>query len=463
MQRFTQIVTESSEPDQKVAFLSLGCPKATVDSEAIVTELLGQGYDVVDADSASEVLVINTCGFIDSARDESFEAIAQGIAQGRKVIATGCLGAERDLLQAEFPQLEFISGPAEVRPVVDAVRTYQPARGNPPHTPANAELGLGGSEARTRLTPPHYAYIKISEGCNHKCSFCIIPGMRGKLRSRPLLDIVAEAERAVADGAQELLLIAQDLSAYGLDLRYEEVTLNGRTVQSNLYELAAAVGAIAPWVRLHYVYPYPHVDQVIPLMAAGSVLPYLDIPLQHASPPVLRAMRRPAAAEKTLERLQRWREICPELGIRSTFIVGFPGETDEDVGTLLDFLAEAELDRVGCFTYSAVRGAAANALPDAVDERDKLDRQEAVYEVQAAVSARRLQRHVGQRLRVLVDHVEGAEAFGRSMYDAPDIDGQVHLRDAAGVRAGEFAWVDISAADEHDLYGDVIGTGLQLV
>ena len=457
----------------RVSFVSLGCPKALVDAEEIVTALTATGYDVVAEGDEAEVVVVNTCGFIDSAKEESFDAIGDALDAGRRVVVTGCLGAKRDELTARFPGLEAISGPADAAPVVAAVQQYAPA-GEAPSEPQHMQL-----------TPEHYAYLKISEGCNHTCSFCIIPSMRGPLRSRRMSDVLSEAEALIEQGTKELLVIAQDLSAYGLDVRYARDRWRGETLETRLYDLCRALGAMAPWVRLHYVYPYPHVDALVTRMAEGLVLPYLDIPLQHASPPILKAMRRPAAAEKTLERIRAWREVCPDIGIRSTFIVGFPGETDEDVGVLLDFLDEAELDRVGCFTYSAVQGASANALPDHVDARDMLDRQEAVYEHQAAISARRLSRHVGERLRVLIDeapdgdprgHLNGdlngnprgknATWLGRSQYDAPEIDGVVHVRaGAAGSelpRVGEFVWAHVDDHDDHDLYATSVGKELRL-
>jgi ribosomal protein S12 methylthiotransferase len=436
--------------NQKVGFLSLGCPKALVDSEHIVTDLADEGYEIVAESDPSDVLVINTCGFIETAKEESLAAIGDALAAGREVIVTGCMGAKREELLARYPQLKHISGPADVGPVVQAVKRYLPKAGEKP--------AIRG-EARVRLTPDHFAYLKISEGCNHDCSFCIIPDMRGKLRSRDIGDILVEAEQLVARGTRELLIIAQDLSAYGVDLKYRPAAYGDLMLESRLETLCEQLGAIAPWVRLHYVYPYPSVDRLIPLMADGLLLPYLDIPLQHAAPGILRAMRRPAAAEKTLQRIQRWRDLCPELAIRSTFIVGFPGETDDDVGQLLDFLEAAQLDRVGCFTYSPVDGAAANALPHAVDERDKLDRQEAVYEVQAEISAQRLARHVGKTLRVLVDQVGPNNTVGRTMYDAPDIDGQVFIDDQrdATLRSGDFVWVEILSHDDHDLYGTLAG------
>lgn len=453
-------MTEIAKSNRSVGFLSLGCPKALVDSEQIITSLAATGIDVVDAEDEAEVVVINTCGFIDAAKEESFAAIETVLNQGREVVVTGCLGADKAALQSRFPALRFVSGPLDVAPVVNAVKEFIPEQ-------LGRELPLRPKglqpEARMRLTPPHYSYLKISEGCNHSCSFCIIPDMRGGLRSRNMTDILAEARIAVEQGSHELLVIAQDLSAYGVDQKYPLVEIGGNTVRSDLEQLCAALGDIAPWIRLHYVYPYPHVDRVIPLMAEGKILPYLDMPLQHASPRILKSMRRPAATEKALQRIQRWREQCPELSIRSTFIVGFPGETDEDVGQLLDFLDEAELDRAGCFTYSAVDGAAANKLPDHVDERDKLDRQEAVYELQAQISARRLKRHVGQTLRLLVDEIEPDGAIARTQFDAPDIDGVVHLPNTEELRVGEFCWAKITAHDDHDLFAEVAGTEVSLL
>ena len=449
---------------RRVSYVSLGCPKALVDSEHIVTELLDSGYDVVAEEEPADVLVVNTCGFIDSAKQESYSVIEAALANEQQVIVTGCLGADRQALLQRYPGLAHVSGPAEVAPVVAAVQTYIP--------PAADKIQRASSprEARQRLTPAHYAYLKISEGCNHDCSFCIIPDMRGPLRSRTVDDVVREAQALVADGTQELLMIAQDLSAYGVDLKYASAEVMERQVETRLLPLCEVLGEFVPWLRLHYVYPYPNVDKLIPLMAAGKILPYLDVPLQHASPRVLKAMRRPAAAEKALERIRRWREICPEMAIRSTFIVGFPGETDDDVGLLLDFLEEAQLDRVGCFTYSAVDGAKANVLADHVDERDKLDRQEIVYEHQAIISAQRLDRHIGQRLRVLVDEPlqaaqpdqAGQYVVARSRFDAPEIDGAVYIEGGGELKAGEFAWVDIHRHDDHDLFGSLVGKATQL-
>jgi len=451
-----------NESARRVSFVSLGCPKALVDSEHIVTELLDSGYDVVAQEEAADVVVVNTCGFIDSAKQESYAVIEQALQEQREVVVTGCLGADARSLLQRYPQLQHVSGPAQVAPVVHSVNALLGGRKTATGQPTPRE-------ARQRLTPPHYAYLKISEGCNHDCSFCIIPDMRGALRSRALPEVVEEAQSLVADGARELLLIAQDLSAYGVDLRYQHAEVFEQQVETRLLPLCEWLGDIAPWVRLHYVYPYPNVDKLIPLMSAGKLLPYLDVPLQHASPRILKAMRRPAAAEKALARIQRWREICPQLAIRSTFIVGFPGETEEDVGMLLDFLSEAQLDRVGCFTYSAVEGAAANALEGAVDERDKLDRQEMVYELQSGISAARLDRHLGQQLRVLVDEVEvdasapgSVRAVARTMFDAPEIDGVVYIDAAQDLEPGDFAWVRVERHDDHDLYASSLGKSTEI-
>ena len=451
-------MSQKQTEEQTVGLVSLGCPKALVDSEQIATELLDQGYSVAVGDE-SDIVVVNTCGFIDAAKQESRETIAGLLNDGKRVVVTGCMGNNPEL-KSEFPDLEFLSGPADVAPVVKAVQHYLPRATRAEIEKPHVDYFTG--ELRARLTDDHFAYLKISEGCNHKCSFCIIPDMRGKLSSRTLDDVIAEGEALVADGVQEISLIAQDLSAYGADLRYPEVEIHNQTYTTNLMSLCEVLGAKIPWLRLHYVYPYPHVDQLIPLMNDGLVLPYLDIPLQHASPRILKAMRRPAAAEKSLERISRWREICPNIAIRSTFIVGFPGETDEDVGYLLDFLEEAQLDRVGCFTYSAVEGARANALADPVDEAEKLDRQERVYEIQAEISASRLTRHVGSTMRVLVD-AQGEEGAltARSMFDAPEIDGNVFITDGHA-QPGDFVWVGIDSSDDHDLYGHVVGEEIRL-
>ncbi len=434
-----------------VGFVSLGCPKALVDSEAILTGLARAGIETVE--DAADVTVVNTCGFIDAARHESFQTIEDLLAAGSQVLVTGCLGKEVELIRARFPQIQHISGPAQAALVVEAVTRLAP--GDP-----DVEYLMG--PAGIKLTPPHYAYLKIAEGCNHTCSFCIIPDLRGKLRSRAIDDVLREADNLVAQGVKEILVIAQDTSAYGLDLKFTEREVGGKRLRSDIQTLAAELGRRFPWVRLHYVYPYPHVDQLLPLMNEGLVLPYLDMPLQHASTRILKAMRRPAAVEKVLQRLTKWRERVPDLTIRSTFIVGFPGETDSDFEQLLDFLADAELDRVGCFTYSAVEGAAANALPNHIPERDKLDRQEALLELQAQISAAKLENMVGRQLQVLVDEVDEEEGItvARSFRDAPDVDGIVTIDGTEGLAPGDFVWVEIEAATDHDLYSRQVGRPL---
>jgi ribosomal protein S12 methylthiotransferase len=466
----------------KVGFVSLGCPKALVDSEQILTRLTAAGYETVGSYEDADVVVVNTCGFIDSAVAESLETIEEALGDNGRVIVTGCLGADAGPLRQRFPNLLSISGPQAIDAVVDAVRTHAPLV-----TPPGLDLEKLMGPAGVKLTPPHYAYLKVSEGCNHKCSFCIIPSMRGRLRSRRIDDVLAEAERLAAAGAQEVLVIAQDTSAYGLDLRYAPAPWQGRELATDLETLCRELGAIVPWVRLHYVYPYPHVDRLLPLMAEGLILPYLDIPLQHADPGVLRAMRRPAAVENTLRRLERWREICPDIVVRSTFIVGFPGETPAAFENLLDFLDEAELDRVGCFAYSDVAGAAANALPGQVEESVKLDRLRQVMELQADISAAKLARKVGSRIEVLVDRVvvdrvvvdrvvvdrvgvdrasvdsgDGYQAVARSRGDAPEIDGVVHVAQAKGLRPGDRVWVNVTGSDTYDLFADYLGNRLDL-
>ncbi len=444
----------------KVGFVSLGCPKALVDSEQILTRLTGDGYRTVERYQDADVVVVNTCGFMDAVVTDSLETIVEALGCNGRVIVTGCLGADAARLRARFPGLLAVSGPQATDAVVAAVHSHAPiARGS---ALAGAELEVMMGPAGVKLTPPHYAYLKVAEGCNHTCSFCIIPSMRGKLRSRPIDDVLAEAERLAAAGVQEVMVIAQDTSAYGVDLRYRAAAHRGRTLPSDLETLCRELGQLIPWVRLHYVYPYPHVDRLLPLMAEGLVLPYLDIPLQHADPAILRAMRRPAAVENTLKRLASWREICPELVVRSTFIVGFPGETDAAFGRLLDFLDAARLDRVGCFTYSNVVGARARSLPDQVEESVKLDRQEALMEVQSRISEAKLAQRVGQRLEVMVDETNGTSAIARTRGDAPDIDGVVHVTGAAGLEAGERVWVRITASDAHDLHGAYLGTAVHL-
>ncbi len=436
----------------KVGFVSLGCPKALVDSEQILTRLAAEGYATVDSFEAADVVIVNTCGFIDAAVEESLETIDEALGANGRVIVTGCLGADALKLQTRFPELLAVTGPQAADAVVDAVRLNAPLT---PSAASDMEHLMG--PAGIKLTPPHYAYLKISEGCNHSCSFCIIPSMRGKLRSRLVDDVLAEAERLAAAGVQEIMVIAQDTSAYGVDVRYQSVAYQGRTLATDLETLCREIGQIVPWVRLHYVYPYPHVDRLLPLMAEGLVLPYLDVPLQHADPGVLKAMRRPAAVENTLRRLAAWRAICPEIVVRSTFVVGFPGETDAAFGNLLDFLEEAQLDRVGCFMYSDVEGAAANLLPGHLEPAEKLDRQERLMELQFEISRVKLAAKRGQRLEVLVDSVTGARAEARSHGDAPEIDGVVHLEDARGLRPGDIVMAEIADSDIHDLYGRYLG------
>ncbi|CUR47285.1 30S ribosomal protein S12 methylthiotransferase RimO [Alloalcanivorax xenomutans] len=430
----------------KVGFISLGCPKALVDSERILTQLRTEGYEVTPSYDDADVVVVNTCGFIDDAKAESLEAIGEALTENGKVIVTGCMGVEEDNIRKVHPAVLSVTGPQQYEQVVSAVHQVVPPRAD--HNPFTDLVPPQG----IKLTPRHYAYLKISEGCNHKCSFCIIPSMRGKLDSRPVGDVLDEAERLVKAGVQELLVISQDTSAYGVDRKYQTGFWQGMPVKTRMLELCQALGQLGAWVRLHYVYPYPHVDEIIPMMAAGHILPYLDIPFQHASPSVLKAMKRPAHAENTLERIRRWREICPDITLRSTFIVGFPGETDDDFEMLLDWLEEAQLDRVGCFTYSPVDGAPANALPDHVDEEVARERQERFMNVQARISTAKLQRKIGQTLEVLVDEVGEDGVVARSQADAPEIDGLVYLPDDAPVKPGQRLRVTVEDADDHDLW-----------
>ena len=432
----------------KVGFVSLGCPKATSDSERILTELRAEGYIIAPNYSDADLVVVNTCGFIDAAVEESLEAIGEALAENGKVIVTGCLGAKGDIVRETHPRVLAVTGPHATEAVMEAVHTHLPK----PHDPY---LDLVPAQG-IRLTPDHFAYLKISEGCNHRCTFCIIPSMRGDLVSRPIGDVMQEAENLVNAGVKELLVISQDTSAYGVDVKYRTGFWNGRPLKTRMTELTAALSELGVWVRLHYVYPYPHVDEVIPMMAAGKILPYLDIPFQHASPKLLKAMKRPAAAENTLARIKAWREICPELVIRSTFIAGFPGETEADFQMLLDFLEQAQLDRVGCFTYSAVEGATANALADHVPEQLKEERRARLMELQADISADRLADRVGQTMTVLVDEIAEEGAIARSYADAPEIDGVVVIENPAGLVPGEFARVRITDSGEHDLWGEVV-------
>jgi ribosomal protein S12 methylthiotransferase len=431
----------------KVGFVSLGCPKALVDSERIITQLRTDGYEISPNYQDAQVVVVNTCGFIDSARAESLEAIGEAIEANGRVIVTGCLGTQEATIRDIHPSVLAVTGPQQYEQVLKAVHRHVPYRAaHDPFTDLVPPQGI-------RLTPRHYAYLKISEGCNHKCSFCIIPSMRGMLQSRPAGDVMAEAEALVNSGAKELLVISQDTSAYGVDLKYRTDFWDGRPVKSRLAELCSALGSLGVWVRLHYVYPYPHVDEIIPLMSEGRILPYLDIPFQHGSARILKLMRRPAAAENNLERIHKWRSLCPEITIRSTFIVGFPGETDRDFDTLLEFIREAKLDRVGCFRYSPVDGAAANDLPDSIPAPLKLEREQAFMELQASISKRKLREKIESVQEVLVDEVHAEGAVARSHADAPEIDGLVHIRDGKSLCPGMLANVLIEQTDDHDLYG----------
>jgi ribosomal protein S12 methylthiotransferase len=441
--------TKTEAPAPKVSFVSLGCPKALVDSERIVTRLRAEGYELSRDHAGSDVVIVNTCGFLDSAKAESLSAIGSALKDNGKVIVTGCMGAEPESITQAFPQVLAVTGPQQYESVVDAVHRAVPPRHDP-------FLDLVPPEG-IKLTPRHYAYLKISEGCNNRCSFCIIPRLRGDLNSRPAADVLREAERLVKAGVKELLVISQDTSAYGLDIKYAASKWQGREVRAKFVDLARELGELDAWVRLHYVYPYPHVDDIFPLMAAGKILPYLDIPFQHAAPDVLRRMKRPAAQEKTLERIARWREVCPDLTLRSTFIVGFPGETEAEFDYLLQWLEEAALDRVGCFKYEPVRGAAANDLGAAVPDDVKEARWHRFMQAQQKISARRLKRKVGSRQKVIIDGVGPSVAKGRSMADAPEIDGAVYVASRRPLRVGEIATVKIERADEYDLHGTAIG------
>jgi ribosomal protein S12 methylthiotransferase len=430
----------------KVGMVSLGCPKALVDSERILTKLRSDGYQLSPDYDQADVVLVNTCGFLDSAKEESLSAIGEAIAENGRVIVTGCMGKEAETIRARFPEVLAVTGPAQYEQVVGAVHEAAPM-------PPSAFLNLV-PEGGLKLTPRHYSYLKISEGCNHRCAFCIIPSLRGDLVSRRPDAILREAEKLVAAGTRELLVISQDTSAYGVDLKHQAWPWKGDEVRAHMTDLARELGKLGAWVRLHYVYPYPHVDRVIPLMAEGLILPYLDIPFQHASPSVLRAMKRPANEAKVLERIKGWREICPDIAIRSSFVVGFPGETEEDFQYLLDWLDEAQLDRVGAFRFEPVEGAAANDLPGHVPEEVKEERYARIMEKTAAISAAKLQAKVGRTLDVIIDVADGeGGATGRSYADAPEIDGEVHLRDAADVKQGDIIPVLIEDADEHDLFG----------
>jgi ribosomal protein S12 methylthiotransferase len=431
-------------PSPKIGFVSLGCPKALVDSERILSRLRAEGYETAADYAGADVVVVNTCGFLDSARDESLAAIGEAIAENGRVIVTGCLGRDAGSILKAHPSVLAVTGPQAYDDVVDAVHAVAP----PPHDPFLDLIPPQG----IKLTPKHYAYLKISEGCNHRCRFCIIPSLRGKLASRAAADVLTEAEILAAAGVEELIVIAQDTSAYGADLRYAESLWRGREVKARITELCEALGELGVWIRLHYVYPYPHVDELIPLMADGRLLPYLDIPFQHASPSVLRAMRRPAAEAKTLKRIERWRREVPEIALRSSFIVGFPGETDADFEYLLDWLAEAELDRVGCFRYEPVTGAAANALPGAVPPEVTEERWHRLMALQREISGRKLERKVGSVIGVIVDAADEAGFVGRSAGDAPEIDGKVFMPFGDGVRIGQRLRAIVERADEYDLW-----------
>jgi ribosomal protein S12 methylthiotransferase len=433
----------------RISFVSLGCPKALVDSERIITRLRAEGYELAREHSGADLAIVNTCGFLESAQVESLATIGAALAENGKVIVTGCMGAEPEKITAVHPGVLAVTGPQQYESVLDAVHRAAP----PAHDPHSDLIPPQG----IKLTPRHYAYLKISEGCNNRCSFCIIPKLRGDLVSRPANEVLREAERLVAAGVKELLVISQDTSAYGVDIKYAATPWKDREVRAKFFDLAQALGEFGIWVRLQYVYPYPHVDEVIGLMTEGKVLPYLDIPFQHASPEVLKAMKRPAAQEKTLARIKSWRAQCPELALRSTFIVGFPGETDSDFAELLDWLEEAEIDRLGCFKYEPVAGAPANALGSVVPDEIKQERWNALMARQQKISARRLKRKVGTRQQVLIDEVGPSVAKGRSKADAPEIDGAVYVSSRRPLKVGEIVTVKIERSDEYDLHGSAAG------
>ena len=432
-----------------IGFVSLGCPKNLVDSERILTELRTQGYQVVPSYDNADLVIVNTCGFIDSAVQESLEAIGEALNENGKVIVTGCLGAKEDQIRNVHPKVLEISGPHSYEAVLQHVNKYAPKPSYNPFTSLVPEQGV-------KLTPKHYAYLKISEGCNHSCTFCIIPSLRGEMVSRPIGNVLDEAKRLVDSGVKELLVIAQDTSAYGIDIKNRTNFWNGMPLKTDIYTLCEQLSTLGIWVRLHYMYPYPSVDNLIPLMAEGKILPYLDVPLQHASPTVLKSMKRPGTIERTLERIHHWREICPEITLRSTFIVGYPGETEQDFELLLDFLEKAQLDRVGCFPYSPVEGAAANQLADQIPEAIKQERFHRFMQLQQTISTQKLQNKIGKTLSVLIDEVDEEGAIGRSMADAPEIDGVVYLNEEKAVKVGDIVQVNIEHSDEYDLWGTVI-------
>ena len=440
-------MTTASAP--KISFVSLGCPKALVDSERIITRLRAEGYELARKHDGADLVIVNTCGFLDSAKQESLDAIGQAMAENGKVIVTGCMGAEPEQIEQAYPNVLSITGPQQYESVLDAVHRAKPPLHNP-HLDLIPPQGV-------KLTPRHYAYLKISEGCNNRCTFCIIPKLRGDLVSRPAAEVLREAEQLVAAGVKELLVVSQDTSAYGVDLKYAASPWKDREVQARFFDLARELGELGAWVRLQYVYPYPHVDEVIGLMTDGKVLPYLDIPFQHASPEVLKRMRRPAAQDRTLARIKTWRAQCPDLTLRSTFIVGFPGETESDFAYLLDWLDEAEIDRVGCFKYEPVAGATSNTLADPVPDEIKAERWNALMARQRKISARRLKRKVGTRQQVIIDQVGPTVAKGRSKADAPEIDGSVYVSSRRPLKVGEIVTARIERTDEYDLHGSVSG------
>jgi ribosomal protein S12 methylthiotransferase len=429
----------------KVGFVSLGCPKALVDSEGILTRLRAEGYSTSPTYDGADLVVVNTCGFIEAAVQESLDAIGEALSENGRVIVTGCLGAKGDVVRNAHPKVLAVTGPHALEEVMAAVHRHLPK----PHDPYTDLVPAQG----IKLTPRHYAYLKISEGCNHRCSFCIIPSLRGDLVSRPIGEVMREAENLVKAGVKELLVISQDTSAYGVDLRYRTGFWGGKPLRTRMADLALALGGLGAWVRLHYVYPYPHVDAVIPLMAEGKILPYIDVPFQHASKRILKRMKRPASGEDNLERIRAWRAICPDITIRSTFIAGFPGETESEFRELLDFLEEAELDRVGCFAYSPVEGASANDLPGALPRELREERRGHLMQLQEKISARRLKRKLGETIRVLVDEVGPQGAVGRSVADAPEIDGVVHIEGGRRLVPGDWVQVKVTRSDAHDLWG----------
>ncbi|MGB8338446.1 MAG: 30S ribosomal protein S12 methylthiotransferase RimO [Burkholderiales bacterium] len=433
-----------------VGFVSLGCPKALVDSEQILTQLRAEGYGISPTYEGADLVVVNTCGFIDSAVEESLDAIGEALAENGKVIVTGCLGAKGDIVKTTYPQLLAVTGPHAKDEVMHAVHLHLPQ----PHDPYTSLIPPQG----IKLTPKHYAYLKISEGCNHRCTFCIIPSMRGDLVSRPVGEVMQEAENLVKAGVKELLVISQDTSAYGVDVKYRTGFWQGRPLKTCILDLASALGGLGVWVRMHYVYPYPHVDDVVPLMAEGKILPYLDVPFQHASPKILKAMKRPANSENNLTRIRAWRAECPDITIRSTFIAGFPGETEDDFDQLLDFLREAQLDRVGCFAYSPVEGAKANELGGAVPQEIREERQARFMQMQAKISRDKLTQKIGRTMQVLVDEIDGKHAVARSAAEAPEIDGVVKIKNGKGLRVGEFTLVNITGSDAHDLTASVVSS-----